>query len=144
MSRRRSPPPRAPQRAGLTIAEGLLDERALAGIGNEVKNVVLWEGRLSPWTLLRDVDDAELRGLVSGVPRSSASASRPAAGDGRPRPRRAPVPAMRDDRAGEGARRELPTPHPLVPGPPAGPGEGAMSDEIDVRCEPTGDDWTAS
>ena len=48
----------------LTIAEGLLDQRALAGIGNEVKNLVLWEARLSPWTPLRDVDDAALRGLV--------------------------------------------------------------------------------
>jgi endonuclease-8 len=55
---------RAPERTGLTVAEGLLDQRALAGIGNEVKNLVLWEARLSPWTPLRDVDDAELRGLV--------------------------------------------------------------------------------
>ncbi len=37
---------RAPERADLTIAEGLLDQRALAGIGNEVKNLVLWEARM--------------------------------------------------------------------------------------------------
>jgi endonuclease VIII len=55
---------RAPERAELTIAEALLDQRALAGIGNEVKNLVLWEARLSPWTPLRDVDDATLRELV--------------------------------------------------------------------------------
>lgn len=55
---------RLPERADLTIAEALLDQRALAGIGNEVKNLVLWEGRLSPWTPLRAVDDGTLRGLV--------------------------------------------------------------------------------
>ena len=55
---------RSPERADLTVAEALLDQRALAGIGNEVKNLVLWEAGLSPWTRLRDVDDAALRGLV--------------------------------------------------------------------------------
>jgi len=55
---------RAPERAELTIAEALLDQRALAGIGNEVKNLVLWEARLSPWTPLPEVDDARLRSLV--------------------------------------------------------------------------------
>jgi endonuclease-8 len=54
----------APERDELTIAEALLDQRAIAGIGNEVKNLVLWEVRLSPWTRLRDVDDRALRSLV--------------------------------------------------------------------------------
>jgi endonuclease-8 len=55
---------RDPARAELTIAEALLDQRALAGIGNEVKNLVLWEGRLFPWTPLPDVDDETLQSLV--------------------------------------------------------------------------------
>jgi endonuclease VIII len=46
------------------IAEALLDQRALAGIGNEVKNEVLWQARVSPWTLVRDLDEAALRALV--------------------------------------------------------------------------------
>ncbi len=55
---------RDPARAGAAIAGALLDQRALAGIGNEVKNEVLWEARRSPWTPVRDVDDAALRDLV--------------------------------------------------------------------------------
>jgi endonuclease-8 len=52
-------------RAGRTIAETLLDQRALAGIGNEVKNEVLWQARLSPWTLVRVLDDAAFARLVA-------------------------------------------------------------------------------
>jgi endonuclease-8 len=55
---------RDPARSELAIAEALLDQRALAGIGNEIKNQVLWEARLSPWTPLPGVDDAALRGLI--------------------------------------------------------------------------------
>jgi endonuclease-8 len=55
---------RDPVRADLPIAVALLDQRALAGIGNEVKNEVLWQGRRSPFTAVRDVDDAALLELV--------------------------------------------------------------------------------
>ena len=55
---------RDPSRAGSPIAEVLLDQRALAGIGNEVKNEVLWQARVSPWALARDMDDDVLAGLV--------------------------------------------------------------------------------
>ena len=40
----------------------------LAGIGNEVKNEVLWQARLSPWRTVRDVDD-ELLGVLIGLAR---------------------------------------------------------------------------
>ena len=53
-----------PSRDDLEIAEALLDQRAMAGIGNEIKNLLLWEARRSPWTRLRDVDDAALRRLI--------------------------------------------------------------------------------
>jgi endonuclease VIII len=55
---------RDPARADRSIAETLLDQRALAGIGNEVKSEILWEARISPWTPVRDVDDATLGELV--------------------------------------------------------------------------------
>jgi endonuclease-8 len=56
---------RDPSRARLTIGEALLDQRALAGIGNEVRNQALWEASISPFTPLRDVDDPTIRGLVA-------------------------------------------------------------------------------
>jgi endonuclease-8 len=56
---------RDPSRAALPIAEALLGQRALAGIGNEVKNEVLWQARVSPWTRVGDLADAALSELVS-------------------------------------------------------------------------------
>lgn len=55
---------RDPARIGVPVAEALLDQRALAGIGNEVKNEVLWEARVSPWTPVGALDDDALRDLV--------------------------------------------------------------------------------
>ena len=55
---------RAPERAGRAIAEMLLDQRALAGIGNEVKNEVLWQARRSPWTPAGGLDEPAIRELV--------------------------------------------------------------------------------
>jgi endonuclease-8 len=55
---------RDPARADKAIGEVLLDQRALAGIGNEVRNEVLWEARRSPWAAVRDLDDAALLDLV--------------------------------------------------------------------------------
>jgi len=56
---------REPTRARSTIAEALLDQRALAGIGNVYKNELLWIERVSPFTSVADVDDATLRRLVA-------------------------------------------------------------------------------
>ena len=55
---------RDPMRAGATIAETLLDQRALAGIGNEVKNEVLWQTSRSPWALVGALPDDALLELV--------------------------------------------------------------------------------
>ncbi len=55
---------REPSRAALPIAVALLDQRALAGIGNEVKNEVLWQARRSPFVPVGGLDDADLRQLV--------------------------------------------------------------------------------
>ena len=55
---------REPARADRSIAVALLDQRALAGIGNEVKCQALWEARVSPWRPVGDVDAKALVGLV--------------------------------------------------------------------------------
>jgi endonuclease VIII len=70
---------RDPSRADLSIAEALLDQRALAGIGNQVKNEVLWQARVSPWSLVRDLDEVALRvlvGLARDVLREGAATGR--------------------------------------------------------------------
>lgn len=54
----------APGRPALPIAEALLDQRALAGIGNVFKNEVLWDARISPWAPVDTLDDATLRALI--------------------------------------------------------------------------------
>src|SRR5690606_39240982 len=48
----------------LSIAEALLDQRALAGIGNVYKSETLWIERVSPFMPVREVDDATLGRLV--------------------------------------------------------------------------------
>jgi endonuclease-8 len=56
---------RAPERATLDIAAALLDQRALAGIGNVYKSEVLWLERVSPFAPVADVDDETLTRLVA-------------------------------------------------------------------------------
>lgn len=55
---------RHPSREVLPIAVALLDQQALAGIGNEIKNEVLWQAGRSPFVPVGDLDDAALRELV--------------------------------------------------------------------------------
>ena len=55
---------RDPSRAGLTVAEALLDQRALAGIGNVYKSEVLFIERADPFTAVEALDDATLARLV--------------------------------------------------------------------------------
>jgi endonuclease-8 len=95
---------RDPSRAGMTIAEALLDQRALAGIGNIWKNETLWVERVSPFAAVGALDDQTLGRLVTTARRllraSAASPGRgPASGPrsvygrtGRPCPRcRTPI-----------------------------------------------------
>jgi endonuclease-8 len=60
---------RDPSRAGVSIAEALVDQRALAGIGNVYKSEVLWLERVSPFTAVADVDDEAMRRLVATAKR---------------------------------------------------------------------------
>ena len=55
---------RDPARADRSIAEALLDQRALAGIGNVYKSEVLFIERVDPWTHVGDLDDATLARLI--------------------------------------------------------------------------------
>jgi endonuclease-8 len=55
---------RDPGRADRAIGEALLDQRALAGIGNEVRTETLWDAGVSPWAAVAGLDDGTLRRLV--------------------------------------------------------------------------------
>jgi endonuclease-8 len=54
-----------PSRATMTIAEALLDQRALAGIGNIYKNETLFLERVNPFTPTGSIDAATLERLVT-------------------------------------------------------------------------------
>ena len=56
---------RARSRADLPIAEALLDQRALSGIGNVYKSEVLFIERVHPFTVVGELDDATLERLVA-------------------------------------------------------------------------------
>ena len=54
-----------PSRAGMSIAEVLIDQRAVAGIGNVYKSELLWIEQVSPFALAGDVDDRTLARLIA-------------------------------------------------------------------------------
>jgi len=56
---------REPARAVATISSALLDQRALAGIGNIWRNETLFEERIDPWVRVRDLDDDALDRLIA-------------------------------------------------------------------------------
>jgi endonuclease-8 len=56
---------RDPARAGLTISEALLDQRAMAGIGNIWRNETLFHDRVDPWARVGDLDDVTLDRLIA-------------------------------------------------------------------------------
>ncbi|MGZ8528161.1 MAG: DNA-formamidopyrimidine glycosylase family protein, partial [Candidatus Limnocylindrales bacterium] len=56
---------RDPARADRSIAEALLDQRALAGIGNVYKSELLFIERVDPWARVGDHDDATLARLIA-------------------------------------------------------------------------------
>ncbi len=55
---------RAPGRASLTIAEALLDQHAMAGVGNVYKSEVLFVERVNPFLPVAEIDDETLLRLV--------------------------------------------------------------------------------
>jgi endonuclease-8 len=56
---------RAPERRSMSISEALLDQRALAGIGNIWRNETLFAERVDPFRPVRDLDDATLDRLIT-------------------------------------------------------------------------------
>ncbi|MBI2756484.1 MAG: Fpg/Nei family DNA glycosylase [Chloroflexi bacterium] len=55
---------RSPERAMMSIAEALLDQRAFAGVGNEYKSEILFIHRVDPWTFVADLADDTLRAIL--------------------------------------------------------------------------------
>jgi len=53
------------ERSDMPIGVAILDQRTMAGVGNEFKSEVLFIRRVNPFTLVRDIDDATLDGLVA-------------------------------------------------------------------------------
>ncbi len=47
-----------------SVGEALLDQRAVAGIGNMWKAEALWAAELSPWISLGELTDAQLRSVL--------------------------------------------------------------------------------
>jgi endonuclease VIII len=60
---------RHPARAEWTISQALLDQSALAGIGNIWRNETLFVERVDPFAVVRNLDDATLARLVSAARR---------------------------------------------------------------------------
>ncbi len=60
---------RAPARAEMTLGEALLDQRALAGVGNIYKSEILFVERVNPWLKLREVDDDLVNRLLGTAER---------------------------------------------------------------------------
>ena len=56
---------RSPDRAELTISAALLDQRALAGIGNIWRNETLFAEKVDPFVRVADLDDPTLERLVT-------------------------------------------------------------------------------
>jgi endonuclease-8 len=71
---------RDPTRGELTIAEALLDQRALAGVGNVIKSETLWIERVDPFARVGDLDDASLDRLVATARRILVANATPSRG----------------------------------------------------------------
>ena len=102
---------RDPARAAMTISAALLDQRALAGIGNIWRNETLFAERVDPWAPVADVDDETLDRLIARPAACSGRsvATRPGGPRWGSTAGRASVPALRHARpvgpAGRGDRR---------------------------------------
>ena len=71
---------RAPERRSMSISEALLDQRALAGIGNIWRNETLFAEGVDPFVAVRDLDDATLDRLITTARRLLNDSSRVAPG----------------------------------------------------------------
>ena len=60
-----TPVPASPHGPDMEIADALLDQRALAGIGNVFKSEVLFAARVSPFTRVRALSAGQLQRIVA-------------------------------------------------------------------------------
>jgi endonuclease-8 len=68
------------QPSSRAVGDALLDQRLVAGIGNLWKAEALWEARVSPWRLLAEVSEGELRETLAAanrLMRSGVEGTRP-------------------------------------------------------------------
>lgn len=56
---------------GVEIADVLLDQEIFAGVGNIIKNEVLWRVRIHPETKVRDIRPSDLKKLIAETKRFS-------------------------------------------------------------------------
>ena len=125
---------REPARAGHAIGEAVLDQRALAGIGNVFKSEVLFMERVDPFAPVGTLDEPTIERVVATARELLKSNARPG-GRGRPhdddrsedrraagavaavglRPRRPPVPPLRHAHRGRAAGHRAAAHHLLVP-----------------------------
>jgi endonuclease VIII len=71
---------RHPDRRSISISAALLDQRALAGIGNIWRNETLWAEQVDPFAAVEDVDDGTLGRLVATARRLLVDSARLAPG----------------------------------------------------------------
>jgi endonuclease VIII len=64
-------------RPDFEIAEALLDQRAMAGVGNVFKSEILFVESINPWTLVSAIQDDTLHSLVSTAQRLLLMNARP-------------------------------------------------------------------
>lgn len=71
---------RAPERSAMPIGAALLDQRALAGLGNIWRNETLFAERVDPYAPVAEVDDATLDRLIGSGRRLLTESARLAPG----------------------------------------------------------------
>jgi len=78
---------RDPARAALTIGDAIMDQKAMAGVGNIWKHETLFRRGLNPWLRVADLDDAALLGMIrTARDLLRASVGKPVDGKTIPRP----------------------------------------------------------
>jgi len=74
---------RAPERAGAEIGDVMLDQRAMAGVGNVYKSEVLFLEKVSPFERIADLDDDAIDRIIETSHRLLVDNARPGAAAGR-------------------------------------------------------------
>lgn len=95
---------RSPERTELTIGDAIMDQRAMAGVGNIWKHETLFRCGMNPWRQVKDLDDATLRSIIDKARELLLQSVGKAGGDGATAIRRRPTMYVYN-RAGQPCRR---------------------------------------